>query len=105
MSPWFVVLCAIMGAPPQPAPWLLGSAASTLLLASTAAPFPLTPSLVSPHAPRSTPSTPHPCRCDNITIAPPLLKQLESSTDPLPYQLWPQMVGSPFAGARLLALL
>ncbi|KAL4420874.1 hypothetical protein ABPG77_002833 [Micractinium sp. CCAP 211/92] len=31
--------------------------------------------------------------CDNITIAPPLLKQLESSTDPLPYQLWPQMGG------------
>ena len=40
-----------------------------------------------------------------VTALEPLLKQLESSTDQLPYQLWPQMVGSPFAGARLLALL
>jgi hypothetical protein len=31
-------------------------------------------------------------RCDNITIAPPLLKELEASTDPLPYKLWPRMV-------------
>lgn len=30
--------------------------------------------------------------CDNITIAPPLLKELEASTDPLPYQLWNRMV-------------
>ncbi|PRW59838.1 Transaldolase [Chlorella sorokiniana] len=31
--------------------------------------------------------------CDNITIAPPLLKELEASTDQLPYQLWPRMGG------------
>jgi transaldolase len=31
--------------------------------------------------------------CDNITIAPPLLKELEASTDPLPYKLWPRMGG------------
>lgn len=33
-----------------------------------------------------------PCSCDNITIAPPLLKELEASTDPLPFKLWPRMV-------------
>ncbi|KDD72662.1 transaldolase, partial [Helicosporidium sp. ATCC 50920] len=31
--------------------------------------------------------------CDNITIAPALLEQLEASTDPLPYKLWPDMQG------------
>ncbi|PSC68438.1 Transaldolase [Micractinium conductrix] len=31
--------------------------------------------------------------CDNITIAPPLLKELEASKAPLPYQLWPTMGG------------
>ncbi|EFN50875.1 hypothetical protein CHLNCDRAFT_33289 [Chlorella variabilis] len=31
--------------------------------------------------------------CDNITIAPPLLEELEACTDPLPYQLWPRMGG------------
>lgn len=35
---------------------------------------------------------PLPCSCDNITIAPPLLKELEASKAPLPYQLWPTMV-------------
>jgi hypothetical protein len=33
------------------------------------------------------------CRCDNITISPQLLGELESSTDPLPRKLWPQMGG------------
>ena len=31
--------------------------------------------------------------CDNITIAPALLKELEASTEQLPYKLWPSMVG------------
>jgi transaldolase len=31
--------------------------------------------------------------CDNITIAPPLLAELEASTDPLPWALWPEMPG------------
>lgn len=29
--------------------------------------------------------------CDNITIAPPLLAELESCTEPLPRKLWPSM--------------
>lgn len=40
------------------------------------------------HTPR-----PLPPRCDNITIAPALLKELEQSEGPLPYQLWPGMGG------------
>ena len=31
------------------------------------------------------------CRCDNITIAPALLKQLEDSMEPLERKLWPTM--------------
>lgn len=31
--------------------------------------------------------------CDAITISPALLEQLENSTDPLPYSLWPSMGG------------
>lgn len=31
------------------------------------------------------------CRCDNITIAPALLKQLEDSMEPLDRKLWPTM--------------
>ena len=38
------------------------------------------------------PPPPAPRSCDNITIAPPLLKELEASKEPLPYQLWPGMV-------------
>lgn len=30
---------------------------------------------------------------DNITIAPPLLAELEASTEPLPRKLWPTMGG------------
>ncbi|GAB4823262.1 hypothetical protein N2152v2_010308 [Parachlorella kessleri] len=33
--------------------------------------------------------------CDNITISPNLLKELEQSTEPLPYKLWPGMGGCP----------
>ena len=33
------------------------------------------------------------CRCDNITIAPALLGQLEASTEPLERKLWPNMGG------------
>ena len=33
------------------------------------------------------------CRCDNITIAPGLLGQLEASTEPLERKLWPTMGG------------
>jgi len=33
-------------------------------------------------------------RCDNITIAPPLLGELEASTEPLPRKLWPEMGGA-----------
>ena len=33
------------------------------------------------------------CRCDNITIAPALLGQLEASTEPLERKLWPTMGG------------
>ena len=33
------------------------------------------------------------CRCDNITIAPGLLGQLEASTQPLERKLWPTMGG------------
>lgn len=47
----------------------------------------LPPDSSAPSAP-----SPPPRSCDNITIAPPLLKELEASTDPLPYQLWPRMV-------------
>jgi transaldolase len=32
--------------------------------------------------------------CDAITIGPALLKELEESTDPLPYGVWPQMGGN-----------
>ncbi|KFM27664.1 Transaldolase [Auxenochlorella protothecoides] len=32
--------------------------------------------------------------CDNITISPALLAELEASTDPLPYALWPTQGGS-----------
>jgi transaldolase len=32
-------------------------------------------------------------RCDNITISPALLGELEASTDPLPRKLWPEMGG------------
>ena len=32
-------------------------------------------------------------RCDNITIAPALLKQLEGSMEPLERKLWPTMGG------------
>ena len=31
--------------------------------------------------------------CDNITIAPPLLQELEASVEPLEYKLWPSRVG------------
>ncbi len=31
--------------------------------------------------------------CDNITIAPALLQELQASTEPLPYALWPSMGG------------
>ena len=34
-----------------------------------------------------------PCRCDNITIAPKLLSELEESTEPLNRKLWPEMGG------------
>lgn len=34
-----------------------------------------------------------PCRCDNITIAPPLLAQLEECSEPLERKLWPTMGG------------
>ena len=33
------------------------------------------------------------CRCDNITISPPLLAELDASHDPLPRKLWPSMGG------------
>ena len=33
------------------------------------------------------------CRCDNITISPALLGQLEACKDPLPRKLWPKMGG------------
>ena len=33
------------------------------------------------------------CRCDNITIAPKLLGELEACTDPLPQKLWSTMGG------------
>ena len=33
------------------------------------------------------------CRCDNITISPKLLGELEASKDPLPRKLWPTMGG------------
>ena len=33
------------------------------------------------------------CRCDNITISPALLGELEKSKDPLPRKLWPTMGG------------
>jgi transaldolase len=33
------------------------------------------------------------CRCDNITISPSLLGELEQSKDPLPRKLWPTMGG------------
>ena len=33
------------------------------------------------------------CRCDNITISPSLLGELEKSKDPLPRKLWPTMGG------------
>ena len=32
-------------------------------------------------------------RCDNITISPNLLQELEDSHDPLPRKLWPSMGG------------
>lgn len=32
--------------------------------------------------------------CDNITISPGLLGELEAATEPLPYALWPGMGGS-----------
>ena len=50
------------------------------LLPCTLAPLPTTP--LAP-----------PCSCDNITISPALLGELEASTAPLPYKLWPAMVG------------
>lgn len=33
------------------------------------------------------------CRCDNITISPALLGELEASKEPLPRKLWPTMGG------------
>ena len=33
------------------------------------------------------------CRCDNITISPSLLGELEASKEPLPRKLWPTMGG------------
>lgn len=33
-------------------------------------------------------------RCDNITISPQLLDELQDSTEPLPRKLWPTMGGS-----------
>lgn len=33
------------------------------------------------------------CSCDNITISPALLGELEKSKDPLPRKLWPTMGG------------
>ena len=33
------------------------------------------------------------CRCDNITISPALLAELEASTEPLPRMLSPDMGG------------
>lgn len=33
------------------------------------------------------------CRCDNITISPALLGELEKSKEPLPRKLWPTMGG------------
>lgn len=36
-------------------------------------------------------------RCDKITISPQLLAELQSSTDPLPRQLSPDMTNSPDA--------
>lgn len=33
------------------------------------------------------------CRCDNITISPALLGDLEASKEPLPRKLWPTMGG------------
>lgn len=33
------------------------------------------------------------CRCDNITISPALLGELEKSTEPLPRKLWLDMGG------------
>lgn len=33
------------------------------------------------------------CRCDNITIAPALLAQLEECQEPLERKLWPAMGG------------
>ncbi len=40
------------------------------------------------------------CRCDNITISPPLLGELDKSTDPLPRKLWPEMGGCDEPKAR-----
>lgn len=56
--------------------------------------------------PGPAPTRPLPRSCDNITIAPPLLKELEASREPLPYQLWPRMVrcgGAGGLGVRLPA--
>lgn len=36
---------------------------------------------------------PPPPRCDNITISPALLAELEACKDPLPRKLWPEMGG------------
>ena len=53
--------------------------------------------------------TPHNCwhsispcsrRCDNITISPALLGELDKSTDPLPRKLWPEMGGCDEPKAR-----
>lgn len=54
--------------------------------------FSAQPNPTHPHTPYLHPPL---TSCDNITIAPPLLKELEACADPLPYKLWPRMVRLP----------